>query len=133
MPDELVMVLRLFVAAVIGGVIGYQRERAGKPAGTRTHMLICMGSALFTLISIYGFSGSADPSRLAAGVITGIGFIGAGAIFFRSSEHYVTGLTTAATIWAVAGIGIAVGCGLYIMAVSAAVLALIVLFIPHFK
>jgi putative Mg2+ transporter-C (MgtC) family protein len=133
MPDEVVMVLRLLTAAVLGGVLGYQRERSGKPAGTRTHMLICMGAAMFTLVSIYGFAGTADPSRLAAGVVTGIGFIGAGAILFRSGGNYISGLTTAATIWAVAGIGVAVGSGLYLLAVAAVVLALIVLLIPHFK
>ena len=88
------MALRLLLAAVLGGAIGFQRERAGKPAGLRTHMLICIGAALFTLVSIFAFrtSGSvaADPSRVAAGVVTGIGFLGAGAIIFRSQDGYIS-------------------------------------------
>jgi putative Mg2+ transporter-C (MgtC) family protein len=133
MPPDLTMALRILLAAVLGGAIGYQRERAGKPAGLRTHMLICMGAALFTLVSIFGFTGLADPSRVAAGVVTGIGFIGAGAIIFRSQEGYVTGLTTAATIWAVAGIGVAVGAGLYIASAVTTAIVLGILFIPHLK
>lgn len=127
------MALRLLLAIVLGGAIGFERERAGKPAGLRTHMLICVGATLFTLVSIYGFSGLADPSRIAAGIVTGVGFIGAGAIILRSSEGYVAGLTTAATIWVVAGIGVAVGAGLYIASVITTVVTLIVLFIPHLR
>ncbi len=127
------MALRLLLAAVLGGIIGYQRERAGKEAGLRTNMLICIGAALFTVVSEYGFTGPADPSRIAAGVVTGIGFLGAGAIIFRSREHMITGLTTAATIWVVAGIGVAVGAGLYIAGVVVTALALIVLFLPHLR
>jgi putative Mg2+ transporter-C (MgtC) family protein len=131
-PD-LLMALRLLLAAVLGGAIGYQRERAGKPAGFRTHMLICMGATLFTLVSIYGFTGPADPSRVAAGVVTGIGFIGAGAIIFRTTDGYIAGLTTAATIWVAAGIGVAVGSGLYIASVVTTAIVLFVLFLPHLK
>jgi putative Mg2+ transporter-C (MgtC) family protein len=133
MSPDLLMALRLLLAAVLGGAIGYQRERAGKPAGLRTHMLICIGSAIFTLVSIYGFTGPADPSRVAAGVVTGIGFIGAGAIIFRSRDGYIAGLTTAATIWVVAGVGVAVGSGLYVASVVATAIVLIVLFIPHLR
>jgi len=75
------MILRLLLAAALGAGIGYERERQGKAAGLRTHILISTGSALFTLVSIYGFDGVADPSRVAAGVVAGIGFIGAGVIF----------------------------------------------------
>jgi putative Mg2+ transporter-C (MgtC) family protein len=129
LPVELVMVLRLLLAAALGAVIGYQRERAGKPAGLRTHVLICTGAALFTIASIYGFGTGADPGRVAAGVVAGIGFLGAGAII-RNREH-ISGLTTAATIWAVAAIGLAAGTGLYIVsAVTTAVVA-IVLLLPH--
>ncbi len=122
-------ILRLLLAAALGGVIGYQRERVGKVAGLRTNILICVGAALFTLVSAYGFTGG-DPSRIAAGVVTGIGFIGAGVILHRSGGA-VVGLTTAATIWAVAGIGLAAGSGLYLLAVVATALALIALFLPH--
>ena len=134
MSPELTMTLRLLLAALLGGVIGLQREKAGKPAGLRTHMLICIGATLFTLVGIYAFNGGiADPSRVAAGVVTGIGFLGAGAIIFRSSDGYVTGLTTAATMWAVGGIGMAVGAGLYIAAAITTAIILIILFIPHLK
>ena len=133
MPPDWIMALRLLLAAVLGGIIGYQRERTGKPAGLRTHMLICIGATIFTLVSIYAFGDGVDPSRVAAGVVTGIGFIGAGAIIFRSSDGYIAGLTTAATIWVAAGIGVAVGSGLYVAAVVATAIVLIILFIPHIK
>ena len=129
MPIELEMVLRLLLATALGAIIGYQRERAGKPAGLRTHILICVGAALFTVASIYGFS-TADAARVAAGVVAGIGFLGAGAII-RGGEGVVAGLTTAATIWAVAGIGLAAGAGLYLVSAVATVIALIVLLLPH--
>ena len=130
MPIELEMVLRLLLAAALGAIIGYQRERAGKPAGLRTHILICVGAALFTIASLYAFGATADPARVAAGIVAGIGFLGAGAIL-RSGEGIVAGLTTAATIWIIAAIGLAVGAGLYLISVVAAAIALIVLFLPH--
>jgi putative Mg2+ transporter-C (MgtC) family protein len=127
---EIEMILRLLLAAVLGAVVGYQRERAGKPAGLRTHILICVGAALFTVASLYGFGAAADPARVAAGIVAGIGFLGAGAIM-RRGEGVVEGLTTAATIWAVAAIGLAAGAGLYLVAAVTAALILIVLFLPH--
>ena len=133
MNEDLLMTLRLLLAAVLGGAIGFQREKVGKPAGLRTHMLICIGAALFTVTSIYAFSGNADPSRIAAGVVSGIGFLGAGAIIFRTADGYVAGLTTAATIWVAAGIGVAAGAGLYIASLVTTLITLIVLFIPHLK
>jgi len=81
MSPEVETLLRLLLAAGLGAMIGFQREKAGKAAGLRTHILIGMGSALFTIVSIYGFGGGADPARIAAGVVAGIGFIGAGVIF----------------------------------------------------
>jgi putative Mg2+ transporter-C (MgtC) family protein len=122
---ELDVVLRLVMAAIVGGIIGVDRERARKPAGIRTLMLVSIGSALFTVISIYGFGDPADPSRLAAGIVVGIGFLGAGVILH--SEKGVMGLTTAAAVWAVAAIGVAFGCGLYLIAVATAVLILVAL------
>jgi putative Mg2+ transporter-C (MgtC) family protein len=133
MSPDLTMAIRMIVAAILSGAIGYQREKAGKPAGLRTHMLICIGACLFTLTGMYAFGTPADPSRIAAGVVSGIGFLGAGAIIFRSSDGYIAGLTTAATIWAVAGLGVAVGAGLYIPAVITTIIILIVLFIPHLR
>ena len=129
MAIELEMVLRLLLAAALGAIIGYQRERAGKPAGLRTHVLICIGAALFTVTSIYGFGG-ADTARVAAGVVAGIGFLGAGAII-RRGEGVLEGLTTAATIWAVAGIGLAAGAGLYLASAVTTAIVLIVLFLPR--
>ncbi len=129
MNTDLEMVLRLVLATFLGAVIGFQREMSGKEAGLRTNMLICLGSALFTVLSVYGFLGS-DPSRIAAGVATGIGFIGAGVILHRTGGA-VVGLTSAATIWAVAGIGMAAGAGMYIIAAAATVLALVILLLPH--
>jgi len=128
MGTEVIMILRLLLAAALGAIIGYQRERAGKPAGLRTHTLICLGSALFTIASIYGFVG-ADPSRIAAGIVTGIGFLGAGAIL-RTREHIV-GLTTAASIWAVAAIGLAAGAGLYLISAVTTAVIMIILLLPH--
>jgi putative Mg2+ transporter-C (MgtC) family protein len=127
---DIAMILRLLLAAALGAIIGYQRERAGKPAGLRTHILICAGAALFTVVSLYGFDGGADPSRVAAAVVVGIGFLGAGAIMHREGA-LVAGLTTAATIWVVAGIGLAVGAGFYVASVVTTIIVLIVLFLPH--
>ena len=129
MPVELEMVLRLLLAAALGAVIGFQRERAGKPAGIRTHSLISLGAALFTVASALGFVG-AEPSRIAAGIVAGIGFLGAGAIL-RSREGIIAGLTTAATIWVSAGIGLAAGAGMYIIAPVATAITVVILFIPH--
>jgi putative Mg2+ transporter-C (MgtC) family protein len=128
MSTEIEMILRLLLATALGATIGYQRERANKPAGLRTHTLICVGAALFTLASIYGF-GEADPARIAAGIVAGIGFLGAGAII-RTREHLV-GLTTAATIWSVAAIGLAAGAGLYILSAITTAVVLIILLLPH--
>jgi putative Mg2+ transporter-C (MgtC) family protein len=130
MPIELEMVLRLIMATALGAIIGYQRERAGKSAGLRTHVLISVGAALFTIASLYGFGAVADPARIAAGIVAGIGFLGAGAII-RRDEGLVAGLTTAATIWAVAAIGLAVGAGLYLVSAATTVIILIVLYLPH--
>ena len=130
MPIELEMVLRLLMAVALGAIIGYQRERAGKPADLRTIVLVCVGAALFTIASIYGFKDVVDTSRVAAGIVVGIGFLGAGAII-RWEGGVVEGLTTAATIWAVAAIGLVAGAGLYIVAAVTTVIILIVLFLPH--
>jgi putative Mg2+ transporter-C (MgtC) family protein len=129
MNVTLEMALRLLLATFLGGVIGLQRELSGKEAGLRTNMLICLGSSLLAVLSILAFPGS-DPSRLAAGIIGGIGFIGAGVILHRTGGA-VVGLTTAATIWAVAAIGIAVGAGKYIIAIVATALTVLILLLPH--
>jgi putative Mg2+ transporter-C (MgtC) family protein len=130
MPIELELVLRLLLAGVLGAIIGFQREKAGKAAGLRTLILVSVGAALFTIVSFHGFGLVAEQSRIAAGIVVGIGFLGTGAILRRDGAA-VEGLTTAATIWAVAGIGMAAGVGLYIITVVSAALILIVLFLPH--
>jgi putative Mg2+ transporter-C (MgtC) family protein len=129
-PEE--TILRLVVAAVLGGLVGLERERLEWAAGMRTHALVSLGSALFMVVSIFGFSDILnqqhvilDPSRVAAQVASGIGFIGAGTIIFR--REVVKGLTTAASIWAVAAVGLAVGGGMFLAAGSATVLALALL------
>jgi len=124
------LLLRLVVAVVLGGAIGWEREASSKPAGLRTNILICVGAALFTDLSIR-FGGLAiegtvrDQARIAAQIITGIGFLGAGTII--QARGIVTGLTTAATLWVVAGIGMSVGSGSYVEAVGATALVLVVL------
>ncbi|MCJ7764297.1 MAG: MgtC/SapB family protein [Dehalococcoidales bacterium] len=129
MPVELEMVLRILLAIVLGGIIGFQRGKAEKPAGLRDIILICAGAALFTVVSVYGF-GVADQARVAAGIVTGIGFLGAGAII-RRSEGGVKGMTTAATVWVAAGIGMAAGSGMYIIASVTTLLVMAVLLLPR--
>lgn len=120
-----ILILRLAVACVLATIIGYDREYRAKDAGLKTHFLVSLGSALFMIISRYGFDDSTqvDFSRVAAQVVSGIGFIGAGTIIFQ--KQIVRGLTTAASLWATAGIGMAVGGGLYSVAVVATLLTLI--------
>ncbi len=119
------LILRLTVACVLAAIIGYDREYRAKDAGLKTHFLVALGSALFMIISRYGFDNSTqvDFSRVAAQVVSGIGFIGAGTIIFQ--KQIVRGLTTAASLWATSGIGMAAGAGLYAIAVAATLLTLI--------
>ena len=123
MNETVEMVLRLMLAGVLGGLIGAEREWRGKVAGTRTHLLVALGAALMLLVSRHGFGGQGDPSRVAAQIVSGIGFIGAGAIMV--DRHSVHGLTTAAGIWVAAGIGMASAAGLYLLAVVTTVLSLL--------
>jgi len=127
------VILRLLLAAALGAGIGYQRERANKPAGLRTHILICLGSALFTVVSVFGFNGNADPSRVAAGIVTGIGFIGAGVILRGVRGDHIVGITTAASVWVTAAIGLAAGAGMYLVSFIVAVISVLVLMIPKVK
>jgi putative Mg2+ transporter-C (MgtC) family protein len=115
--------LSLILAVLLGGIIGIEREITHKPAGLRTHMLVCMGSCLFTIISVHEFN--VDPARLAAGIVTGIGFIGAGAII--AERERVVGITTAASLWVTAAIGLTVGVGNYLLASLATLLVFIIL------
>jgi len=119
---EWLFIERLVISAVLGGLIGVEREMHSKPAGLRTHILICMGAAMFTMISLSvaeNLGSSADVSRIAAGVVTGIGFLAAGSIF---REERIHGLTTAADIWVIAAVGMAVGFGWYIQSILASIL-----------
>jgi putative Mg2+ transporter-C (MgtC) family protein len=126
------IIVRLVVAAVLGSIVGIERERLNWVAGLRTHMLVCVGSALVMIVSAYGFVEvlsndhiELDPSRIAAQVVSGIGFLGAGTIVLR--RKVVRGLTTAASLWTVAAVGLAVGGGLYIAAVTATGLIVVIL------
>jgi putative Mg2+ transporter-C (MgtC) family protein len=135
-PNALVIMARLAYALVLGVAIGLERERSERAAGMRTVTMVSLGSCLFTLLSLYGFGAfvpgtptnlRADPSRVAAQIVTGIGFLGAGTIFMR--RDLVRGLTTAATIWAVAAVGMAAAAGQYFAALFATLLILIVLMV----
>jgi putative Mg2+ transporter-C (MgtC) family protein len=123
---QLELTLRLVAALVLGAVIGWERELQRMPAGFRTHALVSLGAAIFTVISAYAFTGPlSDPTRIAAQVVSGIGFLGGGAIL-----HYggtVRGLTTAASLWAVAGVGMAAGAGLFVVAIVSALLVIVAL------
>lgn len=131
-PLDWELILRLLIAAILGSIIGIDRERLAWAAGLRTHMLVCVGACLFMIVSAFAFSDILgarnvilDPSRVAAQVVSGIGFLGAGSILLRG--EVVRGLTTAASLWSVAAIGLAVGGGLYVEAVAATIVILIIL------
>lgn len=119
--------LRLLVAAVLGGLLGFERERKGKSAGVRTHMLVAMGAALFVLIPQQAGASSADLSRVLQGLVAGVGFLGAGAILMGTKEVQTRGLTTAAGIWVTAAVGVAAGMGRESTAILSTFIALLVL------
>jgi putative Mg2+ transporter-C (MgtC) family protein len=127
-----VMFARIAIATALGAFIGFERERLRKPAGIRTHGLVALGAALFTIVSVYGFESKGDPARVAAQIVTGVGFLGAGTILhLRGSVH---GLTTAASLWVTAAIGVAVGVGMTLMSLETAALAWVLLrFGPRFE
>ncbi|MBN8571594.1 MAG: MgtC/SapB family protein [Ignavibacteria bacterium] len=131
------MLIRLALAAVLGASVGLERERKERAAGLRTHMMVCIGSALAMLVSTYGFNDvqgvpnvSLDPSRVAAQVISGIGFIGGGTILFLR-QNIVKGLTTASGLWTVAAIGLAAGGGMYLAAFVTTLFAIFILWMLH--
>lgn len=140
--NEVQMVIRLFLSALLGGAVGIERGKGDRPAGLRTHILVCVGSTLFMLVSIFGFGDTTpvhtisddlgvrrDSARIAAQVVSGIGFLGAGTIIHEGLS--VKGLTTAATMWMVSAIGLAVGSGMYIVSIASTILTLIVLTTLH--
>ncbi|MCG2714024.1 MAG: MgtC/SapB family protein [Candidatus Omnitrophica bacterium] len=135
MPTDFQMVIRLLLTLVLSGLVGFERQVHRRDAGLRTHILVALGSCLIMLTSLYVFdiykdTVSLDPARIAAGVITGIGFLGAGTIIREPKG--VRGLTTAASLWVVSGIGLAVGCGFNKIAIYATILVLIVLHFLRF-
>lgn len=121
---QIELMFQLTLAAILSMVIGLNRERGDKSAGMRTHMLAGVGACLFTMVSV-NFFASGDPSRVASNVVTGIGFLGAGAIFRRGNQ--VKALTTAASLWSTAGIGMAVGVGAWLLAIGATILIWVIL------
>src|SRR3989338_3962977 len=123
MTEPTEILIRLVFATLAGGLIGLEREVVHKPAGVRTHMLVCLGAALFVLVTFQTTPN--EVARIIAGIATGIGFLGAGTIF--KAKNDVHGLTTAASIWAVAGVGIAIGLGYYLMTLVSVVLILVIL------
>lgn len=130
--SQLDIIYRLLLAALLGAVLGFEREYVGKSAGLRTYMLVSLGSALFTVLSAEAFMGyegitAFDPSRIVSQIVVGVGFIGAGIIIFEQRESKVRGLTTAAGLWVVAAIGSAVGLKFYFVSVFLTLFILIVL------
>ncbi len=123
--------VRIFVAACLGLLIGSERKNRNKSAGIRTHVIVALGAALIMVVSKYGFMDveRADAARVAAQVVSGIGFLGAGVIFVRN--NLVNGLTTAAGIWATAGVGLALGSGMYVVGISSALMVLLIQFVMH--
>jgi len=131
--ENLIYFFRLILAVVCGGIIGYERTNRGKGAGIRTHCIVSLASCLMMIVSKYGFSDMdiiGDGSRIAAQVVSGVGFLGAGMIYFNG-RHSVKGLTTAAGIWATSGIGLAIGAGMYSMGIATSLLILIMQFLLH--
>ncbi len=136
MEFQLEAILRLLLSGICGGLIGLERSRRQKEAGIRTHIIVCMGSALMMVVSKYGFFDviaydgiSLDASRIAANIITGISFLGAGSIFIRSDS--IRGLTTAAGVWATSGVGLAVGAGMYIIGLFSTAMIIVTQIILH--
>ena len=136
LETQLEFLVRILLAGICGGIIGYERKSRNKEAGIRTHLIVASGAALIMIVSKYGFSDilgdkgiALDPSRIAAQIVTGVGFLGAGMIFMR--KNTISGLTTAAGIWATSAIGMAIGSGLYLLGIVTAVLIVLVQIILH--
>lgn len=133
--QSLMYLFRLVVAGLCGVIIGFERTNRAKEAGLRTHCIVAIASCLMMLVSIYGFMNipnitNRDPARIAAQIVSGIGFLGAGMVFVK--HQMISGLTTAAGIWATAGIGMAIGCGMYVVGVAGTLLILLAQTILHF-
>lgn len=140
LPILKIILPRIALALLLGFAIGFERELTGKFAGLRTHILVCLGACIFTILSIYGFRfesaqgviGTNDPARIAAQIITGIGFIGAGSVMRQGTS--ILGITTAATLWVSAAIGMTCGCGMIVLAsVSTIAILAVLITIGHFE
>lgn len=127
--SDFLLAFRILVAGTCGFAIGYERKNRAKGAGIRTHFIVAASAALMMIISIYGFGGVGDPSRMAAQIVSGVGFLGAGMIFVQ--KQTVTGLTTAAGIWATSGIGMAIGAGMYFVGIFTTVLLILAQLFMH--
>jgi putative Mg2+ transporter-C (MgtC) family protein len=126
---EIEILLNLVLALILGGVVGFEREHSRRPAGLRTNILVCMGSAMFGMIATYGFQSPDAAARVVANIIVGVGFLGSGAIL--KEEETVHGLTTAASLWVVAGIGAAIALRMYFLAITSDALVLLTLYGLH--
>lgn len=129
--EQLELLARIFIASMLGALIGIERKNQNKSAGVRTHAIVALGAALMMVVSKYGFADSAkvDASRIASQVVSGVSFLGAGVIFVRN--NLINGLTTSAGIWATAGVGLALGCGQYVVGICSALMIIIVQMIMH--
>ena len=128
MIPELILVGRLILSTILSSIVGFEREKQSKPAGLRTYMLVCLGSCLITIISL---SFENDPARIASGIITGIGFLGAGAIIAQGTN--VKGVTTAASLWVIAAVGLCVGVGEYLLAIATTALIYLILKLKKYE
>jgi len=129
LTEQAEFILRIFIAALLGAIIGYEREKSHKPAGLRTHIFVCMGACLFTIASFFllpeNISDSADATRIAAGIVAGISFISAGSIIALRGD--IKGLTTAASLWVIAAVGLMIGLGNYLLPITATIIAYLIL------
>ena len=129
--SQLYLLVDIFISAILGFCIGLERKKRFKEAGIRTHTLVCVGACLLMIVSIHGFGPDADTARVAAQIVSGVGFLGAGIIIYRKQE--IKGLTTAAGVWATAGVGMACGGRLYIIAIGATAIMIGLQMLFHLK
>lgn len=130
---ELIISVKFFISLLLGALIGYDREKHGRDAGIRTYAAVCIGATLFTSISSHIVNDSAAASRIIANIITGVGFLGAGIIYRNNDQKISYGLTTAATMWSTAAVGVAIGLGMYVIALIASFTLYFLLSLHHYK
>jgi|APLak6261698768_1056241.scaffolds.fasta_scaffold27975_2 putative Mg2+ transporter-C (MgtC) family protein len=127
---ELTLLPRLLIATVLGGIIGYEREIHGRAAGIRTYAAVSLGAAMFTIINAH-VPNLSDHTRIVSNIVTGIGFLGAGIIFRDAGNGLITGLTTAATLWATAAVGVAAGFGMYVISIFSTIILFLLLYLNN--